>query len=490
VSGAPRHVVVAGRDAALWLSVMAIARALKPAGVSVTAVELPTALSPASVYTGLPALEALHAKLGLDEAALLRATQGSFSLGWNVAADVPFFLAHGAYGAPIDGTPFFPYWAKARQFGLGAALEDFCPTAMAARHGRILLPDDETAAFGRTDYGYHLPAMAYVAALKSRAARLGITMVRTRDVAVEREGADGTITALTINGGDRVAGDLFIDASGVETVLVEGSHDAASGFAVDRRVVANAPPFSSIPAYTELRVGEAGWAALHAHQGGVGVTYAFASALQSDGVAVVAAAELSGLQLADIAIEAVSHRVSAQAWQANHIAIGATAGAFDPLFGLDLYAIQLGIVHLLSLFPVSADFAAERAEYNRITRSAFDRLRDFQSAFYVANTFPGAFWDHARAAPVSDTVTHKIATYRARGTIAPMEDETFAADLWQAMFAGLGVMPESWPPAIDRTPPDRIKAEFRRILGFVKSKVLEQPTHDQYLRSLCGREAA
>jgi tryptophan 7-halogenase len=457
--------------------------------VTVTAVELPTALSPASVYPGLPALEALHAKLGLDEAALLRATQGSFSLGWNVAADKPFLLAHGAYGAPIDGAPFFPYWAKAQRFGLGAALEDFCPTAMAARHGHILLPDDETAAFGRTDYGYHLPAIAYVAALKSRAARLGIAMVRTHGVAVERNGPDGTIDALTIDDGDRIAGDLFIDASGAEAVLGE-DREAANGSVIDRRLVARAGPFASIPTYTELRIGEAGWAALHAHQGGVGVTYAFTSALQSDDAALAAATTLSGLPLSDAVIEPVSHSLRAAPWQGNRIAIGAVAGAFDPLFDLNLHAIQLGIVHLLSLFPVSADFAAERDEYNRITRSAFDRLREFQTAFYAINGFTGAFWDRARATAVSDAVAHKIATYCARGAITPMEDEAFPADLWQAMFAGLGVMPESWPPAIDRTSPDRMKAEFRRILGFVKSKVLDQPTHDAYLRSLCGREAA
>jgi tryptophan halogenase len=475
----------------LWLSAIAITCALKPAGVTVTAVELPTALSAASVYTGLPALEALHAKLGFDEAALLRATQGSFSLGWNVAADAPFFLAHGAYGAPIDGAPFFPYWAKGWRFGLGAALEDFSPTAMAARQGRILLPDDETAAFGRTDYGYHLPAMAYVAALKSRAARLGIAMIRTHDMAVQSDQLAGTITALTIDGGNRVTGDLFIDASGTEAALGGSDRtDTHGGLMADRRVVGRAAAFVSIPAYTELRTSEAGWAELDAHQGGIGVTYAFASALQSDESAVASAATLSGLPLADVTIEPASHHACTQPWHANRVAIGAAAGAFDPLFDLDLHAIQLGIVHLLSLFPVSADFAAERDEYNRITRSAFDRLREFQSAFYAVNSFEGAFWDQGRATAVSDAVAHKIATYRARGVIAPMEDETFPTDLWQAMFAGLGVLPDSWLPAIDRMPPDRMKAEFRRIPGFIKAKVLEQPTHDQYVRGLCEREAA
>ena len=77
------RVVVLGRDADLWLCVNAISRALRPAGVQVVAIELPTRLQPAHVSATLPPLEALHAKLEIEESALLRATGGSFSLGQN-----------------------------------------------------------------------------------------------------------------------------------------------------------------------------------------------------------------------------------------------------------------------------------------------------------------------------------------------------------------------------------------------------------------------
>jgi tryptophan halogenase len=66
-----------------------------------------------------------------------------------------------------------------------------------------------------------------------------------------------------------------------------------------------------------------------------------------------------------------------------------------------------------------------------------------------------------------------------------MEDETFLPESWQAIFTGLGVVPDSWAPATDRIPSKRVDEEFRRILEFINKKVLEQPTHDQYLESLC-----
>lgn len=308
---------------------------------------------------------------------------------------------------------------------------------------------------------------------------------------MERQSQSGEVDAIRLDDGTRIEGDLFVDASGAEAVLIDRPVDSwRSAFVTDRRLTARTAPFASVPAYAEIRTGDSGWAALHATQAGTYVTYAYSSREQDDEAAFAAAEALTGLKLSDVSISAVEPGLRNPAWSANCVAIGASACAFDPLFDVELHAIQLGIVHLLSLFPV-ASTAAERTEYNRITRSAFERMRDFQSAFYAINRFGSSgFWSAAHDATPPTTVAHKIATFRARGDIAPMEDESFAPDLWQALFIGLGEVPESWPPAIDRTPPERMKEDFRRILGFIKRKVLEQPTHDAYLRSLCRSEAA
>src|SRR5689334_12484506 len=134
------RVVVLGRDVDLWLCVAAISSALRPAGVQVVAVELPSLLQPSHVSATLPPLEALHAKLKIEESALLRATGGSFSLGQNfVAAARPaFFHAWGAYGASVEGSAFFPLWLRATRSGLNVPLENFSLTAVAAHNGRML----------------------------------------------------------------------------------------------------------------------------------------------------------------------------------------------------------------------------------------------------------------------------------------------------------------------------------------------------------------
>jgi tryptophan halogenase len=490
-------IVVAGRDAALWLAANVIAGALRPSGVTVDAVELPSALGPADVYASLPPLEALHNQLGLDEAALLRATQGSFSLGQNfvdATGEMPAFLhAHGSHGTQIAGNAFFPYWVKARRAGLNVGLEHFSLPAAAARQGRLMLPDDESDAFGRSDYSYHLPAAAYVATLKALARRQGVTAHAATSMKPVVDAESNAIVALECDGGRRVEGQFFIDATGPAGQLIAAlgvsSESWRDHFAVDRTLVARGPRFTSIPVYAEVRASRSGWTGIYPSQTQAHVIRAYSSALCTDGEALRAAAAVCGFGLADPVVRASDPGRRAVAWTQNCVAIGEAACVFDPVHNVDLHAIQFGLVHLLACFPAGSAFGFQRDEYNRILRSALERVRDFQSAYYALNRFgDSAFWTQARQAVISPELAHTIATFRARGEVAPWEDETFSADSWQALLVGLGEVPDSYPPTIDRTPAEDVKTQFRGMLGFVKDQVLGQPTHDAYLASVCGRD--
>jgi tryptophan halogenase len=387
------RVVVLGSDVDLWLSVNAISRALGPAGVTVIAVELPTRLRPSDISATLPPLEAFHAKLGIKEAPLIRATAGSFSFGQNVVAGVgagrvpPFFHAWGAYGAPIDGSAFFPCWLKATRYGLKLSLQDFCLTAVAAKNGRMLLPDEATSAFGRTDYGYHLQTIAYAGYLKSTASNLGVKIYQAQKGLVERD-ETGSIAALILDGSLRIEGQLFVDATGPDAILIGQSLDVPCEFwrqyfSVDRVLSARAPAFTKTPPFAEIRITGRGWTALHPTPATTGVLHAYSSNLQSDEAALESASAAAGAKLADVSCHAVNTSVRSRVWEGNCVAVGGAACVFDPIHDVDIHALQLGLVHLLSLFPVTGQFAVERVEYNRIMRRSYERIRDFQCAFYA-----------------------------------------------------------------------------------------------------------
>jgi len=110
MNGAPRQIVIVGRDAALGSPHRAPARTA-PAGVSVTAVDCHPVERILRLCIAAAVGSAARQARGWTKSALLSRDRRELLAGDNVvgAADTaPFFLAHGSYGAPIDGSSFFP----------------------------------------------------------------------------------------------------------------------------------------------------------------------------------------------------------------------------------------------------------------------------------------------------------------------------------------------------------------------------------------------
>jgi tryptophan 7-halogenase len=491
-----RELVIVGRDAPVWLSACVMQYALGPAGVSVTVVELPPRTQPADLCVSLPALEALHGRMRIDEARLIAATRGAFTLGRRYidgsGSAPPFFHAHGSIGTRIDRKEFLPQWVRAHAQGLETSFEDFSLTAAAARRGRMLLPDAATEGFGFTDYGYHLPAIPYAAWLRQLALRRGVKTLATRTFEA-RIDAHG-IGALLLEDGRAVAGDFFLDVTGPEALLATAlgvEHESwRDGFVVDRVLSGCGELRAPLPIHSEIRADATGWVALAASQLCMHVQHAYCSALLPEAMALENAA---GMALRQVVVRERHPGRRVRAWEKNCVAIGEAACVFDPLHFLDLHSVQMSLVHLLHLFPVQADFSVERTEYNQNLRSAFGRMRDFQSAHYLLNRYglnraDGDFWSRARTATVSQELAHKIDVFRARGETVHYEDETFNIDDWQALFIGHGLLPETWDPAVDRTPIELRQQELGRIRDFIRRKVEEQRTHSAYLQSVCTRQ--
>ncbi len=479
------NVVIVGRDVDLWLSACVLQSAMHRSGVSVTAIELPTHLHASDVYATLPALEALHKRLRLEEAEVLAATRGVFSLGQNfvrVDGRQQYFHAYGAYGSSVDYKAFLPHWLRARALGANAALEDFCLTAAAAKHGRMLVPDRATESYGRTDYAYHLPAVEYVRFLKELAQRRGVTVHQAQTATCTFDPLTGDVVSVMLDQDHRVGGQLFIDASGPESLLIgstlgvsrESWRDSSP---IDRVLVASANAFESIPVYAEIRAHAHGWLGLYPSRSRTHVVHAYSSAHCGVDEAVESATAVSRLQLDNIAIRICEPGIRTRAWERNVVSVGGAACAFDPIHSVAVQALQMGLVHLLSLFPVGEQVdAAERAELNRVSRLSYEHLRDFQAAHHLLN---------GCEIEASAELRHKIATFLARGEVPQYEHETFSTDSWIAQFIGHGQIPETYDPAADTTSPEVLKAELKRILRFIKEKVLEQATHDAYLQRWC-----
>ena len=489
-----RDVILVGRDAPLWLSACVLRQALGPAGVKITVIELPSRLQTADVYASLPALEPFHTRLRIEESKLIGMTLGAFTLGKrfvDTSGSAPaFFHAYGSHGARIEQKEFLPYWLRARKSGLQLALDDFCLTAAAAKQGRMLVPDAEIEAHGFTDYGYHLPAIAYSAVLKFLAVKRGVVVHQAQAVNPVLN-VDGSIASIEMNGARRVTGDFFLDVTGDEGMLMSAlavqRESWRNYFVPDRVLLACGAPIQPVPVYSEVRAWAQGWVALHPTQMCTHIYAAYSSAFVSDEAALSAAENICGMRLHGAAMRIWEPGRRAVAWERNCVAIGSAACVFDPVHAVDLQAVQIGLVHLLHLFPVRADYEVERVEYNQNVCSAFERIRDFQSAHYLLNRFgQSSFWTRAREQLVAPELKHKLDTFRARGELAWYEDETFTIHDWQSLLIGHGVWPDSHDPSVERTSPEVVEREFGRLLSFIQRKVEEQPSHSDYLQTVCS----
>ncbi|MEI9903721.1 MAG: tryptophan 7-halogenase [Asticcacaulis sp.] len=465
-------VVILGRDAAGWLSALALHRALGPAGLDIQVIELPSLLRDADIYPTLPAIEAFHRLLGIDEHDLLKHTARPFTLGQSFVnfsgPRPPFFHAYGSYGVALAQVPFFQILTRARQGGLTVPFEDFSLTAAAAKQNRFVVPDSDTENFARTDYGYHLPAQAYVAYLKSRAAKAGIAIIPARAAAVERDAHTGDILALQV-GDQRIAGDLFIDAGGAEGALIRQIGQPFESwrpwFGGDRTLSVSGERLKSLPPYAQVRAQSASWLGLYAAQTATHLIQVYNSRFLSDDDALQTAAVVSGLSLSDAVVNPIEPGCTAAAWAGNCVAIGEAACTFDPIDNVGLQGVQTGLVHLLALFPRTRDMAGEREEYNRLTGMAYARLRDFQLAHYVCNRLDSTFWDRARGVPVPESLQAKLDGFKARGFVPLYDEEGFHADSWHAILNGHGLEPQSYEPLVDAIPDADIAGHLRRVLG-------------------------
>ena len=209
-------VVIVGGGTAGWLSAALLAASRTD--LSITLVEAPN-IPTIGVGEGTwPTMRDTLATIGISESDFLTACDASFKQG-------------SRFDGWVDGTPEDTYlhpftppplgdmrdllgawqagWAE-RPFGeVMTAQQQICSRDLAPR--QLAMPDYA----GALNYGYHLDAGKFAALLARHATgRLGVTHVRDEVVHVAGD-ADGGIAALSLKSGTVIAGDFFIDCSGM-----------------------------------------------------------------------------------------------------------------------------------------------------------------------------------------------------------------------------------------------------------------------------------
>jgi tryptophan halogenase len=480
-----RKVVIVGRDAGAWLSALALQLNFGRVGMQIELIELPSALRPQDIYVTLPAQQAFHRLLGLDENRLLRACSGLYTLGqrfsnWSGSA-APFLHAYDTHGTPLGRVDFFQYWLKARANGLKVPLEEFSLGAVAAKDGRFVIFNDSTRVFSNAGYGYHLSAIPYLRAIGKVALKAGLRHTISGLRAVEHR--EGGIQAVVLHDGSRIEADLFIDASGPEGLLIkhlerDNFENWKDWLPCDRQLVASAPPLSPVPAFSQISAFREGWLGIYPLMNRTALVMAYNSEHISDRDMLQKAPTLSGLRIeGDTFISPMNLGARLQHWISNCVAIGDTAVSPVPIDALHLQMLNVSLSYLISLFPADRDDMKEATIYNLKLASHTASLRDFQiSHFKLNRRFGEPLWDAVREQAVPEMLARKLRLFESRGIVAMNEDETFQEESWISLFVGHHLIPKSWNPLVDKMSEQEQIANFRRILGFIASEVKSMPS--------------
>jgi tryptophan halogenase len=176
-----------------------------------------------------------------------------------------------------------------------------------------------------------------------------------------------------------------------------------------------------------------------------------------------------------------------KSWIKNCVAIGLAGGFLEPLESTSINIIELAVGWLLQYFP-DRDCRPELAdEFNRLVTERYEFVRDFIVLHYkLTQRDDSEFWRYCAHMPIPDTLRHQIDLFRASGRVALHDKEGFSVDSHVAIMMGLGVVPETSDPLIDRMDGARLAEHFRKVHASIRQVVDTMPDHAAFIERVVG----
>ena len=491
-------IVIAGGGTAGWMVAAAFARFLE-GGYRLRLVESDEIGTVGVGEATIPQIRLFKDALGMDEDALLRATDGTFKLGiefvdWREAGH-RYMHAFGAVGRDVGLIAFQHYWLRARAMGVAKSLDHYALNEIAARKAKMRRGAALTArTIPDLPYAYHFDASLFAKTLRGFAEGLGVEREEGRILGVEFNDV-GDVSALALDGDRRIEGDIFIDCTGFRGVLIEqalqtGFEDWSHWLPCDRALAVPSARTEPLLPYTQTFAHEAGWRWRIPLQHRTGNGMVYCSRYWSDDQAAEALlANLDAPALADPRPLRFTAGKRKQGWNRNVIAIRLASGFLEPLESTSIHLIQSAISRLLQMLPGRKVSDADRREYNRQTDFEMERIRDFLILHYALNNRAEPFWRARREMALPDTLTHKLELFAANGRITREHEELFTEVGWLQVLIGQGAEPKGYHPLADTIDAGEL-AEYMQTIELLYAREADaMPGHADFIARHCRAAA-
>lgn len=460
-----KRIVIVGGGTAGWLSAAYLARALPGpphvGGWTITLVESAEIPTIGVGEGSFPTLRSTIATLGRSEAEFMRASDATFKqgvrfAGWAGGATPghtsddyfhPFNLPLGG-----DAPGLLPFWLdSARDPARPAYADAVTAQERVIRAGKGPKRAQDADFGGPMNYAYHFDAAKLALWLRDVAAAHGVERVEATIAAVDRT-AGGDIASLTPLEGEPIAGDFFLDCSGFRALLIGETldapfHDVGDVLFNDRAVAMQVPTQADAPIapFTLATAHDAGWIwdiGLSTRRG-TGCVYS--SRHMSDDAAQAAIRKYNGV---DLPTRLLRFRTGyrTQQWIGNTVAIGLSAGFFEPLELTGIMLVEVAARMLADMLAGPLDQAAlagAARSFNRQMTARFAATVEFLKLHYcVSQRRDTPYWrDNADPASWPEGLRDKLAQWRHRLPSRfdfVIDHETFLPPSWAFILHGLG----------------------------------------------------
>jgi len=443
----------------------------------------------------IPPLITFHRLLDINEQQFMAATQATFKLGisfenWRDLGE-DYIHSFGVTGRDHWSAGFQHFWLKDRERGSEIPFGDYCLELKAAQANKFAhLPKQGL------NYAFHIDASLYAKFLRKFSEGFGAERIEGKIAEVNTRPEDGFIESLTLESGQKVEGDLFIDCTGFRGLLIEqtlhtGYEDWSHWLPCDRAVAVQTAAVREAIPYTRSIAHASGWQWRIPLQHRVGNGLVYCSRYIGDEEAKeLLLGNIEGEQLTKPLFIRFRPGQRLQHWNRNCIALGLASGFIEPLESTSIHLIQRGIIRLMQMFPRDGVKQSDVDEFNLQTRKEIEHIRDFIVLHYkVTRRDDSPFWRHCRSMPIPETLAHRIDLFRETARVFKDPNELFAENSWIQVMLGQGIEPEQFHP-VTNVLTDR---ELTRFMQGIKAKVDDTveklPNHQRYVEQYCRADA-
>jgi tryptophan halogenase len=491
-----RRILILGGGTAGWMAAAGLAKSLAHMQVRIQLVECEQIATVGVGEATVPPIMDFIRQLGIDENEIVREIKATFKLGiayrdWARLGD-DYFHPFGPAGSGLGAVSFPAYWLKMFLAGRAARLEAYSIQSMAAAHGKFERPvHAPNNPLNKITYALHFDAALFARYLRRFAEARGVTRTEGKVERVSLHPESGFIESVTLENGQTIGADLFIDCSGFHALLIgqalnAGYEDWSKWLPCDRALVVQTGQDEPPAPYTLVTARDAGWQWRIPLQHRVGNGHVYSSAFMSDEAAHgILLAHVQGERLNDpIPIRFAPGRRT-KAWSKNCVALGLSSGFLEPLEATSIHMIQRGLAMLLKFFPSRNFEQADIERYNKTLEFEFGRVRDFLLLHYTQTERQGPFWEHCRSIPLTDSLQEKVSLFRSHGRILREDSELFPSQSWLSVMIGQNIVPRDYDPMTDSLDAANINARLDDIRASVKRCVDAMPRHQDFIKEIC-----